>query len=1611
MKGGSDIRLAGSAILQADGTVRIEGGVNASGKVLAAATYFDPRVSKMGMKPQLAAEYAAQAIATFPADRSLAASLHGPLVLRFAKPVNVRELNTDAVTLIGPTGPVTAKVMATNEGRLAFVQVPDDLYPGSRYTLFVKGLHAADGTPLSDTIAGFATQASPATSVMLAGDGNRRTVPDQRASSGQPPLVVMTGDGKGCPGATDELCREHSFIRDGAWYPGNDNIPDATGGHWRLYLARSTLPDTSAMESALPAGTTALIGQIRQIDEKPVANVEVSIGARKVRTDINGVFVLKDVPAGRQEVFVDGRSAGKDQKQYGRFVVGADVGAKAINHMPFVMYLPRVLPRDEVTLPAPTTQEVVVTHPDMPGLEVHIPPGTVLRDREGKVLTKIAIVPTPVDRAPFPLPDNFPMYFTVQPSDAVIQGLTAQAGQGIRVVYPNYGKAAPRTQGNFWVYDVQAGWKMYGGGHVTDDAKHLAPDPGVSLVWTVGAGASLGNSEPPTANRPGGACAADPIDLQTGIFYHEWADLVINDVVPLVLKRSFNSADTVSHAFGVGSSSNFGMHLYSSDGSYTQPQLVLDCGQGIAFDLTAGTATYPFSGTVWTHTKSATGYYGAKLQFLGYWLVTLRSGFQYAFEAHAPNRLQWTKDRFGNQTQYSYNAGLINQITSPSGRTLAFSYDTSNRIATATDNTGRVVKYTYNATMFDGTSTGTTALGTVTYPDNTTEKYTYRNCSGFSCTLRTTMQDRKGNTYLTNDYYSQNCPAFGPCNGISWRRVSRQTLADGTSYGFSYTTSGNNVTATQVTKPNGNSDYYTFDSVSGYPLAVTRGYGTSLAQTTSYSRAASGLVSSQTDPLGRVTTYAYDTLGNVASITALAGTANAAIVTYTYTSDYNQIASITDPLGHVTQFGYTAGCLTSVTNALNNITRFVCNGSGQPTAVTDPLGHTTTLAYSGKDLSAVNSPLNQLITYTTDALGRLTAVQDPLGRTSTIQPDSNDRITGAQDPKNLSYSYGYDNNGNFTNISGAVSTQNFSYDNRDRTTQRRDALNQSESWTYDGSSNLSTYTDRKSQKTTYSYDALDRVSKVTYADGNTTSLYYDNGNRLTQAVDSVSGTITRSYDQFDRLSQEQTPQGTVSYTYDAAGRRSTMTAASQAQVSYSYDAANRLTQVSQGSETVSIGYDAANRRTSVTLPNGVVTNYTYDNANQLTNIVYRTSGNAVLSSIAYAYDAAGQRIRKTGGFASDPLTGTTASNSQFDANNRLTQGSGYSFSYDANGDMTQVSIPVTYIFDARHRLSAVSQNGSVVHSFSYDVFGRRTSKTIFGTTTTFLYDGANPVQETQGGAISSILNGLGIDERYARSEAAGRRYFLTDALGSTVALTDASANVVQTYAYEPYGKVAASGSSANPYQYAGRENDGNGLYYYRARYYSHGWQRFFSEDPIGLVGGLNAYAYVNGNPMSYSDPSGRVWQYAGAAVVGGLFGGVVNGLNYFSLGCSFWKGFENGFAGGAVTGIATVAGQPILGGAAGGAVTTYLNRQDGVMVSPNPYVDIGIGATAGGIGSWVGGNVGSILTSDWGIYAAGSQELGDFIGNVAGASAGTGINNAFNTSSTMNGDSPPCRCQ
>ena len=323
----------------------------------------------------------------------------------------------------------------------------------------------------------------------------------------------------------------------------------------------------------------------------------------------------------------------------------------------------------------------------------------------------------------------------------------------------------------------------------------------------------------------------------------------------------------------------------------------------------------------------------------------------------------------------------------------------------------------------------------------------------------------------------------------------------------------------------------------------------------------------------------------------------------------------------------------------------------------------------------------------------------------------------------------------------------------------------------------------------------------------------------------------------------------------------------------------------------------------------------------------------------------------------------------YDANNRLTDWGTKTLTYDADGNLTGDGTN-TYTWNTRNQLINIA--GGSTGSFVYDGLGRRESETIGGTTTNFLYDGLNLEQELNGTTpTANYLTGAGIDETLSRTDSSGTYSYLTDNLGSTDALTNASGAISTSYSYEPYGNTTASGaSSTNALQYTGRENDGDGLYYNRARYYSPIYSRFVSEDPIGFAGrDTNLYGYAANDPVNFIDPSG-LYCFSNAtilAIAGGAGGAVAGGASLSETGPGAVLGSIVGGIGGAIAGYfsadtaannaamgaiagATSSGSQAGPGAAGGAaggLATYGLQQVGVPSA----LAVPAGGAAGGVAS------------------------------------------------------------
>lgn len=1390
--GGRLHRSGHAATLQGDGTVAIVDARETSSAQPAAVDRFDPRSRTIQSGREAPrAETALVVRDARPASGTADVPVDAVLTLRLSHAADPDTLTDQTVAVVGPQGPATVLVVPAEGGRLVFVRPLSPLDADAEYRVTLNGVQDAAGTPVA---AGRWTFRTTAERPVAFGDDSESWVPDAASIA------------KG----------------------------------WKTNLPPSPYQRLPALHAE--PGVTALAGQVLLIDGRPLRGVTLVIDQDRTETDSTGRFLLR-VPsagAGRHELEIDGTTANRAGRKYGFFEYGLSLTPGDTTVLPFTIWMPRLDTRHEVELASPTTRETVVTTPYVPGLELHLPPGTTIRGHDGITVRRVGLTPIPVDRPPFPLARNVdvPVYFTAQPGGAYVHTPYGTGPRGAWLVYPNYRKAEPGQRAQFFHYDPRVrDWYVYGLGTISRDGKQGIPDPTTRFYAFTGAMFQTGYSPPGLGQTPGGPSVGDPVDPSTGVFVAHKTDLHLPDVIPLALTRTYNSGDNIARPFGRGMTHPYMMFLWSAL-QYQEVDLILPDGGRIHYVRTsAGTG---WVDAVFVHQETATTsatptpFYKSVITWNGNgWDLTLKDGTVYVFGENAP--LQEIRDRYGNTvtiTHASGQTGNVTKVTSPNGRWITFTYDGNNRISQVTDNINRTVSYTYD---------GNGNLSTVTDPENGVTTYTYTAGNQVA-----TIKDARNIVYLTNQYQ----------NG----RVSQQTLAEpGETYQFAYTVNGSgSVTQTDVTNPRGYVERLTFNA-DHYVVSDTEALGQSVARTSTIERqTGSNLVMATVDGLNRRTEFTYDASGHVLTQTRLAGTPQAVTTTFTYEPRFFQLATITDPLNHTWTTIYdSGGKVTGTSNPLGESITVVMNAAGQVTGVTDALSHQWQLGYTQGDLTSTTNPLGAATTRFVDAAGRVLRVTDPLGRQTRTAYDKLNRATSVTDAQGGVTAFAYDGNSNLLSVTDALThTTSYAYNTSDRVQTRTDPLTHAESSAYDAFGNRTQHTDRKGQVTGSTYDALNRVSVVTYDDDSTVTYTYDAGDHITQIADSANGTLTRQYDGLDRLTQESTPEGIVSYTYDTAGRRTSMTVAGQTPVSYGYDTANRLTSITRGSAVTAITYDAAGRRSTLTYPNGIVQSSTYDVANQLTSLAYTLNSNSI-GDLAYSYDLSGQRTSVGGSWARTGMPPALAS-ATYNAANQLTAWGGTSFSLDLNGNLTSDGL-TSYAWNTRDQLTALS--GGTSAGFAYDAKGRRRSKTVSGTTTGFLYDGWNLVQELTGGGTptANLLTGLDIDETFTRTDGAGTSTLLVDALGSTLELANASGVLQTHYTYEPFGATTVSGAaSTSAAQFTGRENDGTGLYFYRARYYAPSIGRFLSEDPLKCQrdAGVDLYTYVGNDPLDLKDPSG-----------------------------------------------------------------------------------------------------------------------------------------------------------
>ncbi len=668
---------------------------------------------------------------------------------------------------------------------------------------------------------------------------------------------------------------------------------------------------------------------------------------------------------------------------------------------------------------------------------------------------------------------------------------------------------------------------------------------------------------------------------------------------------------------------------------------------------------------------------------------------------------------------------------------------------------------------------------------------------------------------------------------------------------------------------------------------------------------------SVTNPRGIRTDYIYDTKNNLTSVRRAAGTLDEALTQYSYTL-WGGVASVTDPRGNITTYAYTPRRqIQTITPPVGGTTLVTYNTSDDQVTMTNGNGQTWAAAYDARRLvTTVTDPLNNRVTHEYDASGNQTRTVDPKLQATTFAYDNRDRLTSITDALNSVTSYTYDAAGNLIRIANARNlATTFAYDAANRMTQVTDPLNQITTYGYDAAGNRTSMRDRKSVLHTYTYDQVNRLTQVS-AGGITVSYTFDaNSNRLT-LVD-PTGTTGFTYDSVDRLTRVAYPDTrSVQYSYDKAGNRTSLTyPGGTATLGYTYDAANRLTQITQGTLSWTFGYDGAGNRTQLTQPNGTTTGYAYLANNWLSSITHKAPGGAAFQTIAYTYDANGNRITQgdssgtttfgydalnrliqasypgtygTWSWTYDPvgnrLTQTAPSGVTtytYDSNNRLTQAAAVVYTYDPNGNLTGTSAGQSFTYDPFNRMTqAVGAGGTATYTYNGD--GLKIQRVGPDGATRYYHDDIRPIWETDGaGAMTAQLDRDIFGNLLSRAEPGNRRYYHTDGLGSTTALTDEAGGVAASMLYDAWGTVRVStGSGHGKYRFTGAELDtASDLYHMGARFYDPSIGRWLGEDPVRnpyepLT--LNFYAYVRNNPLILIDPTGTVDDAGGGGCGGDL---------------------------------------------------------------------------------------------------------------------------------------------
>ena len=708
-----------------------------------------------------------------------------------------------------------------------------------------------------------------------------------------------------------------------------------------------------------------------------------------------------------------------------------------------------------------------------------------------------------------------------------------------------------------------------------------------------------------------------------------------------------------------------------------------------------------------------------------------------------------------------------------------------------------------------------------------------------------------------------------------------------------YDTSGNELT---FMAPGGGKFTRTFDT-NGNITSVENPFG----KTQIYNYDTSNNLLTAEDPLGGISTSIYDPNGNLTTFEDSTG----GILEFTY-DDQGRMLTSKDQEGNITEYVYgnlaspievispdgvstktsyaNSGQVASTTNGFGLTTTFTFTNAGLPESVIDTNGQSSYFEFDGSGrISKFTDAENNATEYEYDLNGNLIRELDPFGGVLEWEYDTQGRVTKTTDQNGLAIVSEYNSLGDITKEtwldSASIVVNTIEYE-------------------YDPDRNL-TYVAGSDSAYQIQYDAVGRAIRIDNSGTNGVPTFvldyeYDDNGNLVSVSDNFGAEVGSSFDSESRLTSRiwslpSTDEARFDFTYDersyvaSIDRYSDVAGIDKVGSTISeFDDSGRISSIVHRDMIDSVlsqfayQYNSINQiETETTLSDS--TQYVYDLLGQLTD-----ADHSVQADESYTYDDNGNRV-------SSALHGNSYSTG---TNNQLLSDGEFNYTYDAVGNLiekTELATGIVTKFTYNHKNNVVgieeqSSDGTILKelSFSFDVFGRRISKSIDidgaaslpVETEYFVYDGEHvwaDIDET-GIFTDRFLFSNAVDQVLARYRVGtGVNWHLSDRLGTVHDIVDNSGNIVNHVEYDSFGNIIMESNPENGdrYKFTGREYDSESeTYYYRARNYDPSTGRFTSIDPVGFYAGdSNLYRYVSNSPGNGRDPSGQTVVVAYAGVI------------------------------------------------------------------------------------------------------------------------------------------------